>query len=196
MVNRREFGFYSFGTQGIIRYFATPGTFTNWTEINIPVSITMDEIREENGKIVLVAGDGLIMATGLGDIEYQAWLATNFPGESDPLILGQEQDPDEDGAANFEEYARSTDPNSPTPPLVVAYDRSSFGPRIQWTHTTPPVGVEVSAEFSFDLDVWLTTGVLLNTTQGVTDTSYEAEVTGTPGNSDELFLRLRWSPEN
>ena len=45
---------------------------------------------------------------------YPTWLATNFPGASDPAIIGDLADPDGDGAPNLLEFALKGNPTSPS----------------------------------------------------------------------------------
>ncbi|MEY4489166.1 MAG: hypothetical protein RIQ79_1674 [Verrucomicrobiota bacterium] len=48
------------------------------------------------------------------DAAYLAWLATAFPGESDPAFIGDLADPDGDGAPNLLEFAFHGDPATPS----------------------------------------------------------------------------------
>ena len=42
---------------------------------------------------------------------FETWVRVNFPGVSDPAIVGPEADPDHDGQANFVEFALGGNPN-------------------------------------------------------------------------------------
>src|SRR5262249_18360133 len=66
---------------------------------------------------------------------YEDWLSLNFPGITDPSIIGVFSDPDNDGAQNLLEFALGMNPNSPDalpfaphqPGLPIGQIRSIFG---------------------------------------------------------------------
>ncbi|MCW1884882.1 autotransporter-associated beta strand repeat-containing protein [Luteolibacter flavescens] len=58
---------------------------------------------------------------------YQEWIAGFFPGETDPLVIGPDADPDGDGSSNLLEYALGGDPDSGTGKPVVHVFSSDRG---------------------------------------------------------------------
>ena len=57
---------------------------------------------------------------------YEDWIATYFPGETDPAIIGADADPDADGGSNRFEHALGGVPNDPTSrPKVFAFAADS-----------------------------------------------------------------------
>src|SRR5690606_3127133 len=100
----------------------------NWSIISGPGSVAFGNANSPQttatfnmgGTYVLrlTVTDGELLATD--DVEitvtgadpYTAWLAANFsPGElNDPVITGENADPDEDSFTNRQEYIAGTDP--------------------------------------------------------------------------------------
>lgn len=67
---------------------------------------------------------------------YNDWAATQFPGVTDPAIIGSSADPDHDGFPNFVEYALGLDPKSSNAGLqVVAADVPATGQKPQLVYT-------------------------------------------------------------
>lgn len=190
-------GFYITGTQGTIRFTDSGLDSSSWTSKRLPVAISILGLAEGGGSVVAVGNTGLIMSTVAGDFGFSGWIMQNFPGITDPETIGMTVDPDRDGASNFEEYARSTDPNEITPPLVVELDRPAFGARITWTQAAPPEGVVATAEYTTNLLTgWETAGLILESADNFDGTvTYAAQVTGVAGQGDSLFLRVRWFSE-
>jgi concanavalin A-like lectin/glucanase superfamily protein len=46
---------------------------------------------------------------------YEDWIARAFPGATDPLVVAEQADPDDDGEPNFIEFGFASDPSQPTP---------------------------------------------------------------------------------
>ena len=67
-----------------------------------PVGYSFDYNYGESSQIALVR-----TAT-----PYDSWIATYFPGETDPAIIGKTADPDSDGSSNMAEFALGGAPNS------------------------------------------------------------------------------------
>ena len=58
-----------------------------------------------------ITGAGFIQVGGTLGTAYDSWISSFFPGETDPLIIGDDADPDNDGQANSLEFALGGAPN-------------------------------------------------------------------------------------
>lgn len=74
---------------------------------------------------------------------FQEWQAAHWPDTSDPLKVGPEADPDQDGRKNLEEYALGTDPNLADLELALT-------PTIRPGPSTEPGGVEIQLRMRRD----------------------------------------------
>ena len=187
-----EFGFYISGTETILRQLVDSTDFATWNSLNFPANTVLTGIQKLNGALVAVGGDGLILSTAANAEGYNGWVLDNFPGTSDPLIIGEDRDPDQDGIANLQEYARGTDPNAASARLPKEFTRSGFGPQLTWQHPEPPTDVAIDAEYSTDLLTWRDDGLLVTSTSSNGTISFTARVTGNAGTSPKLFMRIRW----
>jgi autotransporter-associated beta strand protein len=59
-----------------------------------------------------INGDGLLNVTTSGTTPYGTWINAFFPGETNPAIIGQTADPDNDGSNNLTEFAFDGNPAS------------------------------------------------------------------------------------
>jgi hypothetical protein len=148
-----------------------------------------------------------IMPREEADIEllgsgYSAWIAGFYPGETDPLIIGQNADPDKDGRTNLVEAYTGGAPNvvndSPISQISKSGDTLFF--YIQKAKT-PVAGLTGSYEWSTGLGTWNASGapeggVTVNISELIWDDSattydlYQVKATASPAAPDELFVRL------
>lgn len=188
-----ELGFYLFGAGGVIRYLPNDAELSDWETLRVPTSKSLGGLAEGNGVVVGVGGTGLILTTASSPESYAGWVLANFPGESDPEIVGLLGDPDDDWVTNLEEYARGTNPNATTPLLATSLVETSFGPELSWTAAALPGDVSVKVEHSGNLVGWSDEGVLLTSEDlGGGAMTYTARVTGEAAAEPKLFLRIRW----
>jgi hypothetical protein len=135
---------------------------------------------------------------------FSAWIAGFYPGETDPLIVGQNADPDKDGRSNLVEAYTGGLPNvaEGSPVSGMSKSGNTFVFYIQKAKT-PVAGLTGSYEWSTGLGTWNASGA---SEGGVTvtiaesefpwdDTApgydlYEVTATAAPGAPDELFIRL------
>lgn len=160
----------------------------DWQRIDFRSTARLNGIAGGNGIVVGVGSDGLVMATPVEAGGYDAWATVQLAGVS-VALKAPGADADGDGAANIEEYARGTSPTGPTAQLPISIARSQLGVTAFWTQDPDIDDVTTTIQYSNDLKTWTSSGVLLD----VTFDSYSARVTGEPGVSDELYLRVVWS---
>ena len=116
---------------------------------------------------------GQLVATrtvgGGGGTTLDDYLATQFPGESNPAIVGPGANPDNDPLPNFVEYAFGLNAKVPDvdfAPLTVRLDATDTGKRIlEYIRAAGTSGVSFRIETSIDTVNWIP----LNTAPVVTD---------------------------
>jgi hypothetical protein len=118
------------------------------------------------------------------------WIAAAYPGETDPLIVGADADPDNDGISNLEEYFFGTSPliADATNPVTFAMDAQG-DLMMTFRLGKNAVGLAYSVEQSEDLVSWMDTGVTA-TVLSDNGTYYTMEASVPAGAYPRLFLRL------
>lgn len=91
-------GYYQLSAKAVPSGYTGPTTSTEWFTVSdmIPVQVR----------------------TGSPGDLHAAWLALHFGPETDPLIIGDDADPDLDGLKNLLEFAVGGNPNEPDPELA------------------------------------------------------------------------------
>jgi hypothetical protein len=134
---------------------------------------------------------------------FEDWIALNFPGITDPAIIGIIADPDNDRAQNLLEFALGMNPNAPDalpfgphqPGLPIGQFHSVFGTNYLSLLVKRPIGrigINYASEVSSDLATW---------TPGVQDGSPFGNGDGTEtiifrdplplSESSQRFIRLK-----
>lgn len=90
-------GYYQLSARAVPAGYSGPATSTEWFTVSDVVTVR-------------------VQGTGPED-PYAAFLATHFPGETDPAVLADDADIDGDGAGNLVEFASGGDPLQPDPHL-------------------------------------------------------------------------------
>ena len=96
---------------------ATLATSGDTQTLTIPISaeFTFELVSPNDTKLTLT---GQLVATrtiGGGGDSFASWVATNFPGVTDPAIIGPGADPDKDGIPNLVEFAFGLNPAAADP---------------------------------------------------------------------------------
>lgn len=117
----------------------------------------------------------------------EAWRGARFGGESsNPMVAGNEADPDGDGLANLLEYALGTNPQGFTPPPVPSLDGGTLS--IIYTIDLLATDVTLTPQWSDDLGDWQSGGFTLETLGEVDSVrTVRASVAASAG---KRFLRL------
>lgn len=133
---------------------------------------------------------------------YSVWIDGFYPGETDPLIIGPNADPDGDGISNLVEAFTATEPDVGNGAPIYGVTKSANTVVFFINKPKSPVsGLTGSYEWSTGLGSWNASG---DTAGGVTvsiaevfwdDTNpnfdqYQVTATITAGTPDELFVRL------
>jgi len=134
--------------------------------------------------------------------DFAAWIAGFFPGESDPVIVGFDADPDADGLANGLESFLGTPPDVPSPglesPASVSPGTLTF---LVTLAKEPPSDVTGKWEWSRDLVHWFPDGasdgsVVVDFTETIVDginpvrNRMKIAATGSDSSPLTLFVRL------
>jgi Concanavalin A-like lectin/glucanases superfamily/BNR repeat-containing family member len=133
------------------------------------------------------------------------WIALNFPGVTDPAIVGIFADPDNDRAQNLLEFALGMNPNSPDafpfaphqPGLPIGQIRSVFGTNYLSLLVKRPIGrigINYASEVSSDLVTWtpgVQDGVPFNNGDGTETVIFRDPLPLT--DSSQRFIRLKVS---
>src|SRR5690606_11815514 len=105
---------------------------------------------------------GQIVATrnvgGVRPTTYEEFIAAEFPGRTEPAVVGATADPDGDGLPNFVEFAFSLEPNTADghfAPLTAQIDAESPEERIlEFERPEGLTGISYQLETSTDLRTW------------------------------------------
>ena len=134
---------------------------------------------------------------------YGDWLSLNFPGVTDPGIIGVSADADNDGARNLVEFALGMNPNasdalpfgSHQPGLPIGQIRSLFGTNYLTLLVKRPIGrigVTYATEGSSDLVTWtlgVQDGAPFNNGDGTETVVFRDPLPMTE--SSQRFIRLK-----
>ena len=127
------------------------------------------------------AGTGMVSVTGPG-ISYAAWIETEFPGETDPAIIGPDADPDHDGIPNLVEYAlKDRKANTSDGPAG-----TFTGGLLSFAKRPGTTGITYAIQESDDLGV----SDLWTSATPTTDTSAEITLQLLPADRAKRFARL------
>jgi hypothetical protein len=121
---------------------------------------------------------------------FAKWIATVFPGQTDPLIVGPTSDPDGDGVTNLAEYLFASNPALTDAANAINCTTDALGNIIlTFPVAKNTIGITYSVQQSADLVTWLDTGVAATilSDQG---TYYSMQATLPRGANSRLFLRL------
>jgi hypothetical protein len=131
---------------------------------------------------------------------YDAWAATRFSPEqlAQATLLQPDADPDEDGRANFMEFALGTDPleaDAEAVRLVWQADGESRHPALEFTRPRIPLGVEYVLLASDTLEGWSPIPSITHvlSTAGELETVIVADATEASEGSRFLRLQVRYS---
>ena len=128
------------------------------------------------------AGTGMVSVTTGPGISYAAWIETEFPGETDPAIIGPDADPDHDGIPNLVEYAlKDRKANTSDGPAG-----TFTGGLLSFTKRPGTTGITYAIQESDDLGV----SDLWTSATPTTDTSAEITLQLLPADRAKRFARL------
>ena len=138
-----------------------------------------------------VSSDLITLGTstgGGGGTTFAVWQAAEFPGQSDPAVIGELADPDMDGVVNIFEFLFGTDPNDPTSfarPMVTTTPTSLT---FEFPQAKNLEGITPILESSYDMNFWETA---FDATMTLTSGSPVDTVSYTlPRTARTRFLRL------
>lgn len=135
-----------------------------------------------------VRSDLFTVGAPLPTINFATFISDTFPGETNPLIIGPNADPDLDGVPNLLEFLLGTDPNDSGSSSQVRVISENGQVGIEFDRSRRVEGVTVAYETSTDLATWkpTTDGTINTTPSSVGDT-----VRYTINRSGDLrFLRI------
>ncbi|MGJ8696454.1 MAG: right-handed parallel beta-helix repeat-containing protein [Verrucomicrobiaceae bacterium] len=101
-----------------------------------------------------IQSDTLTLGTPPPGLSFSGWQTQNFPGQSNPSVIGALADPDRDQTPNLLEFLFGTDPNNPNSsafPIAVT-PTGQFG--IEFPYAKNLEGITVTYETSPDLETW------------------------------------------
>jgi len=128
-------GYYQLSAKAVPSGYNGPVGSTEWFTVS--------------GVVPLVVRDAAVV-----DL-YSDWLAIHFPDETDPEIIGDGADPDQDGLGNLLEFVMGSDPGTtdvgPSPSLVYAEGKVHFRFRMR---DDPGDTVQYSIVQSNDFETW------------------------------------------
>ena len=196
-----EIGTISFGLTGRLAINDPADPADEWDIISFPSTAAMNDGVEGNGIFVGVGDDGMVLASPILGPEYQAWVLTYFGANPDPLDTGPYSDPEGDGILNIEEYARGTDPINPTQPIEINISNVIIDPfqgipysgTLVFEKATGITEVDSVVEYSEDLKLWRTDGVVLSESPSGANTTVTATLEGSIA-APPLFMRVSWLP--
>ncbi|MGZ0655922.1 hypothetical protein ACWPKS_09980 [Coraliomargarita sp. W4R72] len=206
-VGRRGFlqssvlGTISFGLSSRLAINHPADDADDWLTIYIPTSASLNDGAEGNGVFVGVGDNGVILASPVLGPDYAAWVLANFGSSPSPADISPYADPEGDGIANIQEYARDTDPNNLTQALGLNISNELIDPfagtpySATLTFDVASAITEVASivEFSKDLEDWRSNGVVLNQSSTGPLTTITATLEGTTA-APPLFMRVTWIP--
>jgi hypothetical protein len=150
-------------TTNDVTSMATLATAGEVQTLTIPVSATYFFSLLSDGDVRLTLA-GQIVATrtvgGAPPTTLEGFLAAEFPGVTDPAVIGPAADPDQDGLPNFVEFAFALEPNtgdSAFAPLKARIDPATPGERIlEFERPEGLTGISYRLDVSNDLRAWST----------------------------------------
>lgn len=174
-------GYYQLSAKAVPAGYSGPTTSTEWFTVSdmIPVQVR----------------------TGAAGDLHADWLDLHFPAQTDPLVIGDDADPELDGLFNLLEFALGGNPNAPdthiAPSLVIGPSSSHFQFRLR-----DDLGdnVHYKVLYSNDLDNW--SEAPRTALQGVTAggslppgvSLYEYEMPSSPASPTLLKLQITHQP--
>ncbi|GAA5477912.1 hypothetical protein [Haloferula helveola] len=97
----------------------------------------------------------LVYAPGAGLTGFALWIDGFYPGESDPLIIGTDADPDKDGIGNALEMLLGGNPTAPNDVALPDVSTTAGDLVLEFTRDDQAIGVlDVIVETSTDLSTW------------------------------------------
>jgi rhamnogalacturonan endolyase len=90
---------------------------------------------------------------------FSQWIAASFPGQNDPLIIGNTADPDGDGAPNLLEYFLGTNPGASDAIRLTCVLNGRGNAVVTFRMAKNLIGVAYTVEQSTDLKTWTNTGL-------------------------------------
>lgn len=119
---------------------------------------------------------------------FSQWIAAAFPGQSDPLIIGNTADPDHDGVPNLLEYFLGTNPNTSDATRLSCVLDGQGNAVLTFRMAKNLVGVTYTVDQSTDLKTWTSTG--LQGTSTDMGSYYSVKVTIPINGNLKTFFRL------
>ena len=194
-----------------------PGSYVGITYVSLSTATVGAEIyytlagSEPYGDWTLYTGNPVVLSTnqtlrtlavktGMNDsgirvgeyavsaISYNLWSSRNFPGETDPAIIGKMADPDGDGVLNFEEYAYCLDPNDLENERRTALEQGSRIDHWMVEFTMPTNQTSGSFCWSPNLIDWIAVVIEKTTGVWVARSNHCAIATQEPLELDSLLL--------
>jgi hypothetical protein len=156
-------------------------------------------LQDDDSEVIM---KGQLVATRPLDAplkDYDQYIATQFPGESDPQIIGPNADPEGDGVPNFVEFAfglNATQPEEHFAPLI-AHRFGAQGIEISYERPRDLVGVRYLPGSSTDLDSWteLVEGWEVEPLGDDRERVYTRFDLSAPGNDAPRFFKLEVGSE-
>jgi hypothetical protein len=137
--------------------------------------------------------DALRIFPTLAVSPFASWQQTNFPGITDPAVIGETADPDRDGSVNLLEYALNTDPKDPSKLTSLQPTVSATELSLRYTRVAAATDITYLVEWSPNLATWFGTGVIETLDPDPpTDPAYpRIKARVSKGPDPVKFLRLR-----
>lgn len=189
------------GRRRVVVYSTTNQVLPNDLFLQVPLALTANSPTGGPSvsltNVFLTDKEGRSWAPAIAFPKLDEWRRTHFSEAEllDPLIVGDDRDPDEDGVPNLGEYLHGTSPRIAEPNRVPQAGQSIDGGvtylTLNWRQDSLAEGARAEVELSSDLVTWTPTEGAEPT--GVTEGSlieWQAAVSTAPGG--QRFLRLNF----